>query len=177
MIDPCTTEPGYWQNHVVYILTISASLLLCVKPSAATILSDVKYSVPHLDSRNILPTILCWFYCIHFAMWQIYCQQINASNIVSTKELMYKNSLRNKIVLHVCRPTLNLWICIAQIRQFICLFNILIAHTDFNRQHPTFQAVQGKAGSTLSEETYAEILKDKDIVNYLCALMRTNIWF
>ena len=38
VIDPCTTESGYWQNHVDYILTTNASLLFFEEPSAASII-------------------------------------------------------------------------------------------------------------------------------------------
>ena len=35
----------HWQNHVDYYLALNVSMLLCEDPSAATILSDVKYSI------------------------------------------------------------------------------------------------------------------------------------
>ena len=56
VINPCTTDRRYWQNHVDYILTINASLPL-QKPSEATILSDMKYSISALNSGNGLPII------------------------------------------------------------------------------------------------------------------------
>ena len=84
-----------------------ASLLRCEESSAATILSDVKHSISSLNSGNVLPIIVCWFYLILFEIWDIYCRKINADHSVVTKELIYKHSLWNKIVLHVCRSTLQ----------------------------------------------------------------------
>ena len=39
--------PGYRQNHVNWILSTSVSLLLCDGQPAATILSEVKYTISH----------------------------------------------------------------------------------------------------------------------------------
>ena len=44
------------------------------------------------------------------------------------------------------------YICIAQIRLFVMLYNILVTHTDFIKSQPTVQTVQDKAGLTLWEE-------------------------
>ena len=54
VINPCTAEPGYRQNHVNFILALNASLLLCVEPCSVTIVFDVKYAIP--DSRSMGPT-------------------------------------------------------------------------------------------------------------------------
>ena len=104
VINPCSTEPGYWQNHVDFILALNASLLLCEKPSTATKLFDVKYSVSPLNFRNVLSTIFCWLYSVHFEMSIICCRKINADNTVFTSELIHRHQLWNKIILHVCRP-------------------------------------------------------------------------
>ena len=37
VINPCTTETGYWKNHVGQILTTNASLLPYEESSAATV--------------------------------------------------------------------------------------------------------------------------------------------
>ena len=88
VIDLFTAEPGCRKNHVDYIFTTKASLL-CDEPSAATILSDLKYSISTLNCNTVLPMILCCFYCIHFEIWYIYCWEINADNTAVTKELIY----------------------------------------------------------------------------------------
>ena len=54
VINPCTTESGYWQNPVDYILTTNTSLLLYEKSSAATVLSHVKYLISSLNSGKVL---------------------------------------------------------------------------------------------------------------------------
>ena len=58
-----------------YIFTINPSLLLREEPSAATLLSEGMYSLFHLNSSNVLPIILCWFYCIHFEMWNFFVEK------------------------------------------------------------------------------------------------------
>ena len=90
-INPCSTEPRYWQNHVDYILALNASLLLCKEPSAVTILFDVKYSISALNYSNFLTIILCWFYYVHIEMRNIHCQKINADNIVITRIIIHKH--------------------------------------------------------------------------------------
>ena len=52
-IKPCTAEPGYWQNNINWIFAANASLVLCEEPSAATIMSDVKYTIASLNSNNV----------------------------------------------------------------------------------------------------------------------------
>ena len=75
----CTTEFGCRQINVDYILTKNDSLLLCEEPSSAKLLSDVKYFISSVNSGNVLPVILCWFYCVHFEMWDIYCRKNQSS--------------------------------------------------------------------------------------------------
>ena len=52
-------EPREGQNHVDYMLTINASLLLHEEPSAATISSDVNYYISPLNSGIVHSIILC----------------------------------------------------------------------------------------------------------------------
>ena len=118
--NPYTADPGYWQNHVDYIVNIKAYFLFCEKLSATTILFDIKYFTSPLNSSNVLPIILCWFYRIHFEMWNIYSPKINTDSTVITKAISYKHSLWNWIILNVGWPTIqhnNLQIC-----QFLFLF-------------------------------------------------------
>ena len=100
-INPRTAESRYWQKHVDYILAISASLLLCERPSAASILSNVKYTSFPLNCSNLLPIILRWLYCVHFKMWHIKCRKFNANNVEVTKDLFYKRKLWHENILHV----------------------------------------------------------------------------
>ena len=86
VINPSTAEPGYWQNHVDYILTKYASLLLCQEPSAATILSHVNYSGYPFSSNDVHPTILCWFYYIHSEVRHLLSKKFNAEHTVVTKD-------------------------------------------------------------------------------------------
>ena len=55
-------------DHVGRILTINTPLSLHQEPSTATMLSDVKYSIYHLNYGNVLSIIACRFYCVHFEM-------------------------------------------------------------------------------------------------------------
>ena len=81
--------------HMLLATALNASLLICKQPSAAKISSGVKYSRSTLNSSNVRPMVLCWFYCVHFQMLNIYCWKINADNIVVTEELIYKHWLWN----------------------------------------------------------------------------------
>ena len=46
----------------------------------------------------------------------------------------------------------NKYAYIVQIRQFIFHYNIIAPHKDFDKSQITFQALHGKAGSTIPEE-------------------------
>ena len=41
-------------------LATNASWSPCVAPVAATILSEVKYAISSVNSKNVLPIIVCW---------------------------------------------------------------------------------------------------------------------
>ena len=80
MVDSCTAKPGYWQNHVKYILVINASSVLGERPSAATIEFNVRYHISPLNSNHVLCIISCQCYCIHFEMCNIFCWKIKVDN-------------------------------------------------------------------------------------------------
>ena len=64
VINSCTAEPRYWQNHVNYIFAINALLLLCKEPSATTLVFDVKCPISPLRSALYFFIILCCIYGI-----------------------------------------------------------------------------------------------------------------
>ena len=74
-MNSCTAQPGYWQNHVSYILSINAPLLLCDDSSVATIVLDAKYVISPFNSSFDFFMILCWFYPIHIGKCNIYCKK------------------------------------------------------------------------------------------------------
>ena len=88
-----------------------------------------EYSSSPLNTSNVVPIILRLFSFIHFVMWNIYYWKINADNAVVTKEFIYKHSLWNKIVLHVCRPTLQHVSLNSSEPLIPFLCNILVPHT------------------------------------------------
>ena len=53
-VNTCTAEPVYWPKHVGQIPNTSTSVLLCEEPSAATIVSEVKYATSLFNSNNVI---------------------------------------------------------------------------------------------------------------------------
>ena len=115
VIKSCTAEPGYWQNHVNYILVINASFFLCEGPSRATLIFEVKCAISPFNFGLVLVILLC---CIYFETCNINCWKINANDIEMT-ELFYKPQLWNTNILHVCWPTLQQWFCVAGMRHLV----------------------------------------------------------
>ena len=154
VISPCTgtTNPCYYQNYVDRILTINTPLPLNQGPATATMLSDVKYSIPPLNYGNVLSIIACGLYYAQFKMWNTYyrktMQKIQLLQQSQFTHIRYEIKLCYMCVDQQYYKS----VCLGQIRQFIFLCDILVPHTDFVKSQPTFHAVQGKEGLILSEE-------------------------
>ena len=99
--------------------------------------------IPPLISSYVLLIILCWFYYIHET-----CNNYFRSNKMIFTSLNYEIRMFDRFFWLTLQP----WFCIAEIRQLIFLFDILVPRTNFNKSYPTFQGVRGTIGLTLSGE-------------------------
>ena len=118
--------PGCWQKYVHLLFATNASLT-----SAPAIVSEINYAIILIKFRNILPAVLCWFCCVHFETCNTYHPKNPCKGCSSNITIdLYSWTMKHQCFIFISTYIKTLF-CIAKIRDFTFLCNIIMPHLDF----------------------------------------------